>query len=371
MLTIYHGSGKSRTFHPSEAAAEKAKKVAVRLQKREGSRAFTYSREAQVEYEEAKKLIGDVRLATIAREYAVRSAAGAERKSVTEAVEHYIKTKIKLGRSYKHVSDLKDRLRTFAASFPDRGLESITRNELLDWLLALQPAQSSRSVWNFFGALAALFRYAEKRDWLVVNPITKIDPKSDLPKKTKGAVEILTVKQGKAVMRKIEETEPRFIAWACIQYFLGIRASESDRFRGEWIRPAEKKIVVPGWHLEGKTKEPVSKTRDDWVIHGAPAAFWRWVKRYPKSFRAGRLAHPRWEPWGELRDSLIKDKVFKKWPRNGFRASAATMHLSAYSDPGRTSLLLRHRNPERLHANYLAEIQDEEVGLEYLNLSPR
>ncbi len=300
----------------------------------------------------------------------MRAAAGAERRTVAAAVEQYIAAKVKLERSEKHISDLKDRLSTFAASFPERGIESISRNELLDWLLGLAPQLSSRSIWNFFGAVAALFSYAEKRDWLVINPFRKIDPKSDLPKKTKGAVEILTVNQGKAVMREIEQNYPQFIGWACIQYFLGIRAAESERFRGSWIRLDEKKILVPGWQIEGKKKMGVTKTRNDWVIHDAPPAFWAWVKRYPGSFQANRLANPNWKIWGRIRDTLINQKVLQKWPRNGFRASIATMHLSAFANPGRTSLLLRHRNPERLHANYLAELQPKHVGLAYLRLRP-
>ena len=372
LVTIYHGGTKKRTYHASFLQAVKAKKKAERLQKKEGSRAFAYSREAQVEYDEAKRLVGeDVQLSSIAREFAARLAAGAERKTIEEAVKHYVEAKTALDRSSKHLSDIEERLNIFAASFAGRGLESIRRNELLDWLLGLKSYLKPRSIKNFYRVLSAFFNYAEKRDWLVMNPVRRIDPVTDLPACGKGIVEILTPAAGKAIMRKIEETEPGYIAWACLQYFVGVRDAESEKFRGEWIDAQQKQIRVPGWVLDGKTKMGVAKTRDDWVIHDAPAAFWVWVRRYPRAFAHGPIRHPAWIAWARIRDAVIADGDLTKWPTNGFRHSTATYHLSAYSDPGRTSLLLRHRDAKKLHANYLAELKPKKMALEYLGLQPR
>ncbi len=51
-LSIYHGGKKTRRYFATAEEAQAAQKTALRLQKREGSKAFGYSREAQVEYEE-------------------------------------------------------------------------------------------------------------------------------------------------------------------------------------------------------------------------------------------------------------------------------------------------------------------------------
>lgn len=59
LVTVYHGGAKKRTYHSSFLGAVKAKKKSERLPKKEGSRAFAYSREAQVEYNEAKRLVGE------------------------------------------------------------------------------------------------------------------------------------------------------------------------------------------------------------------------------------------------------------------------------------------------------------------------
>ena len=382
--TVHHNGRKTRSFHPTFKEAVKEKKRAERLQKQEGSKALGYSRKAHVEYEEAKRIVGDTSLAKIAEEYAARYAAGAERKTVREAVDDYVATKTSLVRSTKHVDDIRQRLNRFADTFGDRGMETIRRNDILTWLGSLRPVPkkkltrgatgpkelTARSKRNFFCAVEALFNYAENRDWLTVNPVRKINRATDLPTIIPGPISVLTLSEGAAVMRKIESVEPRYIGWACLQYFAGVRDAESERFHGEWIERKAKRIVIPGWFFNGKKMTAGSKTRDDWVIDQVPPAFWAWVDRYPKAFAHGPIKSPQWMAWARIRNAVIKDGDLKKWPHNGFRHSAATFHLSAYRDPGRTSLLLRHRDQKKLWANYVAKLQSKSIGRKYLGLKP-
>lgn len=381
-LTLYHNGTKTRTFHATLEDAIKAKAKAGRLQQREGSRAFAFDRKAHVEFDEAKRIVGDeVSLTAIAKEYAQRKAAGIERKSLVSAVGIYLESKKTIGRSYKHYQDIKERLSLFASCFSDRMIDSLKSTEILEWLLSFKKdgGLAARSVWNYYGAVTSLFKFAERRGWLESSPIKRIDPKSDLPAKIKGKVQVLSINAAEAFVRLIESDYPEYIAWACIQYFLGVRDAETEKFRGEWVRPKGKEVRIPGWFwheepADSETKEEaeaVAKTRDDWVIHDAPAAFWTWVRRYPEAFSEGPILCPSWKTWGRIRDGLIDDGHFKKWPHNGLRHSFATYHLSAYSDPGRTSLILRHQNSRKLYANYLAERVAAKKGLEYLSLRPK
>ncbi len=366
-LALYFNAKETRSFHATEKDAIKAKGKADRLRATEGRSAVGFNREARSEYDEAKQLVGqEARLSDIVRR--VLSSEQRERRTVTEAVEHLLTAKQAQGVALPSLKEYRSRLRIFSASFGERQIDSLTRNEIVDWLneLALAP----RTVWNFYAVLGSLFAYAERRDWIDKNPMRKIEPRVDLPKVRKGFVAILTVAQGKALMRYVERHAPQFIGWACVQYFCGIRDAEAERVRGEWIDATRKKIMLPGWVLEGGQDEGITKTRDDWVMDNLPEALWAWVARYPAAFAKGRLASPPNRQWENIRNALIKAGTFAKWPPNGLRHSFATYHLSAYRNPGATSLLLRHQNSNRLWSNYLAKLVDASVGLSYLSLLP-
>jgi integrase len=369
-MTLYHDGTKTRSFHETEEDARKAKSKAERLKAKEGSRALSYDRDAHTEYSAAKAIVGrNTPLVPLLRKLAAAHGLTTERKTVGAAVEHLLEAKEKQGVAHRTLKELRSRLRAFATSFPEREMESITRNEIVDWLNGLGLA--GRTVWNFYALVGALFNYAERRDWIDKNPMRKIDPEADLPKVRKGKVAVLTVEQAAATMRHIEEHAPKLIGWACVQYFTGIRDAEAERLRGEWIDPKEKRIVLPGWHIEGAAApEGITKTRDDWVMDHLPEAFWAWVARYPKAFGKGRLAYPSNRAWTKIRDDLIEKEVFAVWPANGFRHSFATYHLSAYRDVSATSLILRHQNADRLWNSYLAKLVPPEVGLKYLSLQP-
>ncbi len=367
-LTLYHEGKKTRTFHATLEDAKKEKGKADRLRAKEGSRAFSYDRAAQAEYEEAKRIVGlATPLVPFLRQAVVRKEQ--ERKTVAEASAHFLEAKSKLGLAYKTEEDMTGRLKIFGQVFRGRSLETITRNELVDWLN--QMPHLPRTVWNYYRTVGALLNYAERRDWIDKNPMRKIDPNADLPKCRKSPVQILTVEQGKATMRYVEQKLPHLLGWACVQYFAGIRDAEAERMRGEWIDPARKLIVIPGWYMEGDKAQGVTKTRDDWVMDTIPDAFWLWVARYPSAFAAGPLAAPTLAVWLTMRNELIAAEVFPKWPANGFRHSFATYHLSAYRNQSATSLLLRHRNASQLWNSYLSKLVPPSVALTYLSLPPK
>lgn len=369
-LTLYHNGGKTRTFHATFEDALRSKGKADRLRAKEGSRALSYDRAAQMEYEEAKRLVGkSTPLVPLLREVAHRRVNKIEPKLVGDTVEQFIAAKEAQGIAHRSLKDIRSRLRSFAADHKDRRMESIMGNEIVGWLNGL--GLTGRTVWNYYATLSAFFAYADRRDWVPHSPMRKIDPDADLPKIRKGRVHILTPEQAEKVMRHIETHAPEFIGWACVQYFCGIRDAEAERIRGEWIDRKQRRIVLPGWHLEGeKAAEGITKTRDDWVMDHLPAAFWKWVECYPKAFKDGRLASPSNRAWCRIRDALIVAGVFQQWPPNGFRHSFATYHLSAYRDQSATSLLLRHQNADRLWNSYLAKLVPKPVGLRYLNLLP-
>jgi hypothetical protein len=368
-LRLYHNNKETASFHKTEADAIEAKKKSDRLAKKEGTRALGYDRAAQLEYEEAKRILGpEVNLIELARQAAARAVRGHVAKKLSEAVTEFVDGKISLRRSRKHVQDLRQRLNRFRQAFPDRDVDTIQRNEILKFLGDLH--LNSTTVWNFYGIIAAFFHHALRADWCVINPCAKINLKADMPERRKGRVEILTIAQGAAIMRQIELHEQLYIAWACLQYFLGVRDAEAERFRGEWIQRKTRRVTIPGWFLNGEDEEPVAKTRDDWILDKVPPAFWDWVRRYPDAFSPGPLAYPSGRAWGRARDAVIAAGHFNRWPKNGFRHSFATYHLSWLRNADETSFLLRHRTPKKLWDSYFAYFVSPAQGRRYLSVKP-
>jgi hypothetical protein len=385
-LRLYHNKKETCSFHRTFEEALAAKNRAKRLVRKEGTRALGYDRAAQLEYEEAKRILGPgVDLVQLARETAARAVAGTVSITLSEAVKDYEQGKIQLGRSRKHTQDIRQRLACFSAHFSNRNVDTIRTGEVLKFILGL--AGGGRKKWNFYGTVASFFHHAVRVNWCPVSPCDKIDLKADLPQKRKGRVEILTPAQGAAIMRQIEVSESLYIAWACLQYFIGIRDAEAERFRGEWIQLKKRRVVVPGWFLDGDdesaVEEGVSKTRDDWILDKVPPAFWAWVERYPEAFSEGPIPYPSARAWERARDVVFPpgDKsdaagsasgkpARTRWPKNGFRHSFATYHLSWLRSADETSFLLRHRDSKKLWDSYFAYFVPEATGRRYLALKP-
>ncbi|MET0261959.1 MAG: hypothetical protein ABW223_03615, partial [Rariglobus sp.] len=96
-LTVYFRGKRTRTYHPTLTAARKARSAASQVVKREGTAALTYDRSAHNEYEEAKRIAGNVPLREVAKFYADRSLSASTEKvpTVAEAVAKIIEVKTK------------------------------------------------------------------------------------------------------------------------------------------------------------------------------------------------------------------------------------------------------------------------------------
>lgn len=375
-ISLYADGKRTRRYFASSADAAKALSKHRRLQSRQGSVAWTYDRSAHAELTEAKELAKGVDLREVARFYAARRAKAAPAPDIADAVSTFYATKRKLGRSDRHLEDVKSRLETFAASFLHTEIDTFTTPQILEWLLDLKKADGEsvgpRTCLNYFAALHSLFAFAVKKTWMPENPCTGIDPAADLPTIKKGKKGKLTPPQAEGLLRYLEKHRPEWVIWACVQHFVGIRDAESERVHGEWIDPVARVIRLPGWYLDGGEWQPGTKTRDDWVIDDIPDAFWLWVKAYglPK----GRLAFPSSKQWKKVRLELAKLSVPMKipsWPPNALRHGFATYHLSAYRNAPRTSVILRHQNSRKLWNDYVSTLVPAKLALAYLSIKPK
>ena len=373
MLTTYVDGQKRRTFWPTKTAAIEEQAEQRRSAKKHGTEAHTYDRAAHAEYEEAKRKLGGRSLIEAANFFAQRNALDTpeEVPTITDAAARLVDLKRSLKRAGRTVDDLEDRLNTFSITFGRRLISTITRNEVLDWLLNRKD-KSARTTRNMFSALNNLFAHAERREWILSNPCGKIDPDADLPTIKKSRVAILTVPQGHAVIRTIEAHFPKYLHWALLKYFASVRSEEANRFQGEWIDASQKRICIPGWFIDGAgEQQPGSKTRDDWVIDQVDPNFWKWIKRYPAP--SGPIPRPSNRQWKAMKKRFAAvegEGCLPHWPVNGWRHSFATYDLSAHRDQTRTSLILRHQSPRKLWSNYLAYLIPTNQAKRYFEILP-
>ena len=106
------------------------------------------------------------------------------------------------------------------------------------------------------------------------------------------------------------------------------------------------------------------------MIDKVPAAFWDWMERYPDAFSSGPIAYPNAPAWTRIRDAVVGAGHLGTWPRNGFRHSFATYHLSWLRDAQATSFILRHRSPQKLWDSYFARFVSRAEGKRYLSSQP-
>ena len=90
-----------------------------------------------------------------------------------------------------------------------------------------------------------------------------------------------------------------------------------------------------------------------------PENLWAWLEKYPTIIQPGK----------KLRKSLI-DEWKGEWKHNGLRHTFATMHVSLHQNPAKTSLILRHRNQQRLWQNYLANPVSKDEARRYFSIVP-
>jgi len=375
LLTYFADGKKKRAFFATKTAALEEQAEQRRTAKKHGNAALSYSPGDHAEFTEAKELARGTDLRVVARFWAERHRPNDEpTPTVQTAIDRLTERKEDLKRSDPQVADLTTRLKVFASTFGARPFDTLTSREVIDWALSLAKTREKcgpRSIQNYFAAVRTLCIYGWRQGWAPTNPLLNVDPKTELPTVPSGRKGILTVPQGQAMLDLFHSTYPQFVPWLAIQVFRGVRDAEANRFQGEWIDAKEKTILVPGWFIDSMDEaQPGSKTRDDWLMDDLPKSFWTWL---PKKLPSGTLPAPGVKLWKKIKARLAalpEPQRIPTWPSNALRHSFATYDLSAYRDPGATSVRLRHQNSRRLWSNYLAKLVSREVGLAWLNMTP-
>lgn len=277
-----------------------------------------------------------------------------EGATVKKAFEEFIQWLESTGRSRGHIRNVSATGAKFCDAFGERAPSTLQTDEILTWLLELPVSPKSKK--NVRGDISSFFLWCKNaKGWVSVLP--EIDARL-LPRVEKASVDVWTVDEAEAALRRIERDFPDCVPYFALRFFGGLRESEARQMRWEWINFEERTILVPG---------SICKTGDDWLIlpnllpENAKTIF-AWLT--PFKGDSGALCVPGKSQGETLRKSLLDGK------KNVIRHTFATMLASYNLDDGKTIWATRHTNVQTLRKHYKGVNQKREDVVRYFDLKP-
>lgn len=217
------------------------------------------------EYATARALIGDTGTLLDAAEYFRRSRPSAVKQiSVSDAVAEYIKILEHDNLSYRHIKDVKNRLKNrFAVDF-NVPLPEVTTADMNKWLRGLPLAPRTRN--NYRDRILAFFRWAQGEGYLRKDVKTEADALKKVKAPTTIHIfsppeQLATLLDGAETLAQSKKDSERKKGWSCIHYlvlgsFPGVRPQEILRMSGANVRFQHNDIEVLPAQAKGQKHRP-------------------------------------------------------------------------------------------------------------------
>jgi integrase len=311
--------------------------------------------EAVREFADARKILADAGEPASLVEAAGFFVRESEKRKVApklfpEAVQEFLDDLKAKERSYRHWSDCHARLGKAAKAFKGQIL-AVTATDLERWLDSIKVKGRNRN--NYRGSLTTLFSFARKRGYLPRNTQTEAEYVT-LATDRGNPIRIYSPQQISDILHHLPE---RWIPFAAIGTFAGLRAAEIHRLDWSEVNLAEGHIVVE------RQKDKTGRRRIVPIQPNLKA----WLKPHAK--KSGPVC-PRYSHDSTL---LIEfSKAFKQTGvlsvHNGFRHSYASHRLAVVKSADEVGLEM-NTSPRKLFQNY-RELVTEKVGLGYFKVLP-
>ena len=265
------------------------------------------------------------------RESAVRSIA------VEALVPELIAAKEREGKSKRYLQDLRSRLGRFAQDFQGRTMADISTEELSEWLHGLRLASITET--NYRRLIVLAYNFAQERGLVDGNRATKATKRKEAP----GEIGILQVDEIAALLTAADTELIPFIA---LQAFGGLRRAEAERIQWVAVDFDNSLILVSSKIAKNGTARHVeiSETLKAWLMTD---------QRF-----SGNVKPP---DSRKLMEAAREAAQLYEWPNNALRHSAASYHLAAYQDAGRTAEMLGNPNPRMLYKHYQALVKPKDA----------
>jgi integrase len=172
----------------------------------------------------------------------------------------------------------------------------------------------------------------------------------------------LKIDEAEALFRANEEIDPGICGLLALGAFAGMRSSAIVRLAYDELDFKNRAILTPA----AKTK----KNRRHF-IEGLPENLWSWLEKTPpQAFQMSPREFARRREAALARAGLLVTKAEAKKtgakpkapPKNCLRHSFVSYHVALHRDPGKTALLVSHKDQAILWDHYLGVATAEDAG---------
>lgn len=348
MVDARTARGGQRTFHETKALAEIEASTARTNRINEGNSAFD-TRELSKYGWTVQKAI------RFAIDHLKAQESGIK---ISDAIKALLAQKKAEGTSDVYRKDLKNRLTRLSDAMPDRGISSITTEDLDGFLNDLVVAPGTKN--TFRRDIRTLWSFAEKRNWAHAR-VARATGKARV---AQSDPEILTPDQA---MNLLSCSSDDVRAFHALGLFAGLRVSEIHRLDWSAID------LNGGWITVSAAK---SKTRSRRLVPVLPALK-AWLKPVAKAsgpiigedFRKRQEAARNKAGFTpEIEGTGLRKRKLIPWPANGLRHSFVSYRLAETCDAAKTALESGH-SQDVLHAHY-KELVRPDAAKKFFSLRP-
>ena len=290
-----------------------------------------------------------------------------EVKTLRYAYDAFVAAKRTEGLAEETLPRLQRRLDEFIGfAGPLTKLPEITTETIERWI-ASKPSNNPRSKNNDVDAVAQFLRWAGNPPRRWCDPEVGRGVAKPRVSRQSALIEVLTLKQARAVLKWVEENHPEYALYYAIALLAGVRAnkkgSANDTRSGEIIRlfdavkanngrwPARlwNGIVlhIPSGKVKGAPRQ----------VH-TPENLKRWIETYPDSLE---VPHRCWH----TRNVATPFEL----PANGLRHTSASAYVSSVGDFSRAAVLFG--NSEAVLKNRYVNLMTKEHANEFWQIFPQ
>jgi integrase len=286
-------------------------------------------------------------------------------RTFSEAMQAYLLEMQRAGRDEAYQKQILRALERFSAKYGEKPLRDITSQDISEFIHDLPFQALSKKHYRTY--LVGAFKWFIRQEWTQSNPASAVPT----PKVHLAEPGILTVAETEALFRANEKVDPEICGLLALGAFAGMRSSAISRLAWDELDFKNRAILTPA----AKTK----KGRRHF-IEGLPENLWSWLERTPAAaFKMSPREFARRREAAFARAGLLVTKAAAKAskgklqpkapPKNCLRHSFVSYHVALHRDPGKTALLVSHKNQAILWDHYLGVATAGNAG-RYFGIGP-
>ena len=238
--------------------------------------------------------------------------------------------------------------KAFAGDHQGRKAKDLTKEGLIDWIETRNDYDPAPTTFNrALSVLRAMWDRSKEPDNLFQEIETREEGDAS------ETIRVLPIKDAELLFGYGLENMPWVMPRIALEAFMGARFRTAALFKQELVNVEEKGITFTS---------DIIKTKKRQYLEAIEPNLWSWMA----------LATPQTWSLTERQYLTMKSRLFNDsgvpHPHNCLRHSAASYHVAAFQNPGKTALLLCHKGQQRLWDNYKG-VATKADGLQYFDIT--